>query len=99
MITTELVIARHGQAVCNMLGIVGGERGCTGLTDLGQHQASQLAQRLGTEHGEHPFDAFYTTPRLRVRQSAEIVAATLGLSPAIEPDLRGPDHGDADAQP
>jgi hypothetical protein len=33
VITTELVIGRHGQATCNTLGIVGGEPGCTGLTD------------------------------------------------------------------
>jgi SAM-dependent methyltransferase len=46
-ITTELVIARHGEAHCNVLGVVGGERGCTGLTDLGHRQATQLATRLG----------------------------------------------------
>jgi broad specificity phosphatase PhoE len=43
MITTEVVIARHGQAVCNTLGIVGGEQGCTGLTDLGQFCAADEA--------------------------------------------------------
>lgn len=99
MIITELVIGRHGQAACNTGGVVGGERGCTGLTALGGRQTGQLADRLRNEHRERPFNAFYTTPRLRVRQSAEIVAEALGLRPAIEPDLRGPDHGDADGQP
>ena len=40
MITTELVIARHAQAACNTFGIVGGERGCTGITALGGRQAA-----------------------------------------------------------
>jgi len=98
-ITTELIIARHGEARCNALGIVGGERGCTGLTDNGHRQGRQLAVRLGTEHKQKPFNAFYTTPRLRVRQTADLSAETLGMAATEEPELRGLDHGDADAQP
>jgi probable phosphoglycerate mutase len=97
-ITTELVIARHGEAQCNVLGIVGGERGCTGLTDNGQRQGRQLAARVGAEHRNSPFDAFYTTPRLRVRQTADLSAEALGVAATVEPELRGLDHGDADAQ-
>jgi 2,3-bisphosphoglycerate-dependent phosphoglycerate mutase len=94
--TTELVVARHGEAVCNITGIAGGERGCTGLTDRGRQQAHRLATRLGAEHADHPFHAFYTGPRLRVRQTAEAVAAQLDLIPTVEPTLRGPDHGTGD---
>jgi len=53
-ITTDLLVARHGEATCNTTGIVGGERGCTGLTDHGRQQAHQLAARLGTEHASPP---------------------------------------------
>ncbi|MEU1964134.1 histidine phosphatase family protein [Micromonospora sediminicola] len=97
--TTELVIARHGEAACNVAGIVGGELGCTGLTDLGRNQAEQLAARLASEHANRPYAAFYATPRLRVTQTAEIITRALHLPATIDPDLRGPDHGDADGQP
>ncbi|MGN9764279.1 histidine phosphatase family protein [Micromonospora sp. SD12] len=97
--TTELVIARHGEAACNVAGIVGGEHGCTGLTDLGRHQAEQLAARLAAEHAHRPYAAFYATPRLRVAQTAEIITRALRLPATIDPDLRGPDHGDADGRP
>jgi probable phosphoglycerate mutase len=96
--TTELVIARHGEAACNVAGIVGGQRGCTGLTGLGRHQVEKLAARLAVEHVRAPYTAFYATPRLRVTQTAEIITRALCLRPSIDPDLRGPDHGDADGQ-
>jgi probable phosphoglycerate mutase len=35
MIITEPVIARHGEAECNVSGIAGGPIGCTGLTEAG----------------------------------------------------------------
>lgn len=97
-VTTELVIARHGEAICNITGTVGGDLGCTGLTHRGRQQAHLLADRLAAEQDDRPYDAFYTTPRLRVRQTADIIATRLGLSATIDPDLRGPDHGDADGK-
>lgn len=97
-ITTELVLTRHGQAVCNTLGIVGGERGCTGLTPLGRTQIDALARRLAAEHAQRPFDALYSTPRRRVRESTQIIAATLDLTPREQSDLRGLDHGQADGR-
>jgi 2,3-bisphosphoglycerate-dependent phosphoglycerate mutase len=97
--TTELVIARHGEAACNVAGIVGGEHGCTGLTDRGHRQVAQLAARLAAEHAARPYAVFYSTPRLRVVQTAEIVTQALRLPPTAEPQLRGPDHGEADGRP
>lgn len=97
-ITTELVVARHGEAVCNVAGIVGGDRGCTGLTPQGRHQVECLAGRLTREHAERPFDAVYTTPRRRVQETAEIVSRALELPPVVEPNLRGLDHGEADGR-
>ncbi len=44
--STRVVLVRHGEAVCNINGIVGGQRGCTGLTDLGRRQVTALAERL-----------------------------------------------------
>ena len=97
--TTELVIARHGEAACNVAGIVGGEHGCTGLTTRGRHQVTRLAARLAAENAARPYAVFYSTPRLRVVQTAEIISQALHLPPTVEPELRGPDHGDADGRP
>ena len=44
--STRMVLVRHGEAVCNVNGIVGGVIGCTGLTELGRRQISALAARL-----------------------------------------------------
>jgi 2,3-bisphosphoglycerate-dependent phosphoglycerate mutase len=98
-ITTELVLARHGEANCNVTGIVGGERGCTGLSPTGREQVRRLVARLADEHRTRPFDAFYGTPRRRVRDTIEIIRAALGMDATIVEDLRGPDHGDADGRP
>ncbi len=96
---TQLVITRHGEAVCNTRGIVGGEKGCTGLTDRGRSQIARLADRLGREHRQHPFDVLYASPRLRTHQSGQIISQALGLPLLLDRALRGPDHGDADGHP
>ncbi|WP_216893419.1 histidine phosphatase family protein [Nocardia alni] len=99
MPATELLLARHGEAVCNVEGIVGGKRGCTGLTDRGRRQVVQLAERLLAEHAIRPFDVIYSTPRRRCQETAEIVTTVLGMLVHVDPELRGADHGDADARP
>jgi probable phosphoglycerate mutase len=99
VVVSELVIVRHGEAICNVTGVAGGERGCTGLTERGRQEARSLAQRLAAEHAERRFDTFHATPRLRVRQTADEISAQLGLPSTVEMNLRGPDHGDADGQP
>lgn len=94
-----LTLARHGQAHCNALGIIGGLNSCTGLTSRGRRQARQLAERLGRDHAGRPFDAAYTTPLRRARETAGIVAARLDLPVTIIDDLREPDYGNADGKP
>ncbi len=99
MTVTELVIVRHGEAACNVAGTVGGDLGCTGLTETGRAQARRVAQRLAAEHASLPFDVLHAAPRLRVRQTADEIAALIGLTPTVQADLRGPDHGECDGQP
>lgn len=96
---TRLIVARHGQAHCNANGIIGGERGCTGLTDHGRHQARSLAQRLGAEHQQQTITAVYTTPIRRARETAEIITDDLALPLRAVNELREPDYGDADGHP
>ncbi|MFI7598265.1 histidine phosphatase family protein [Actinoplanes sp. NPDC049681] len=97
-VTTELVLARHGEANNNATGIVGGERGCTGLSPRGRDQVQRLALRLADEHAARCFDAFYGTPRRRVRETADMISRALSLTATILDALRGPDHGDADGR-
>lgn len=95
-VETELVLARHGEAACNVAGILGGPRSCTGLTDRGRAQVARLAVRLAAEHATRPFVGLYASPRLRVAETAEILGETIGLPVTVEPELRGPDHGEGD---
>lgn len=96
---TTLLIARHGEAHCNVDQIVGGPNGCRGLTDRGRTQIRRLADRLRQTHHRHPISLIYTTPLLRTRQSSELIAHELGIDLAIAPDLREQDHGIADGLP
>ncbi|MDH2388534.1 histidine phosphatase family protein [Streptomyces sp. HNM0663] len=99
MITTELVFVRHGEAQCNVDGLVGGPRTCTGLTNHGYAQVERAALRLAAEHRDKPFDALYTGPRIRLRQTAEIISQALRLPISTDDRLDGPVHGVADGQP
>jgi len=97
---TDLLLARHGEAHCNIAWIAGGDRGCTGLTERGRDQAAELARSLRTLHRmDRPIDVIYAAPRLRVRETAKIVSDGLGLPVSVEPRLSGPAHGEADGRP
>lgn len=95
---TRLILVRHGQAHCNVAGVIGGRRGCTGLTDRGRHQARLLADQLSTDHAEAPITAAYTTPLPRARETADILSDALSLPITTMQDLREPDYGEADGQ-
>lgn len=99
MITTELVFTRHGEAQCNVDGVVGGPRTCTGLTDLGRRQMALTATRLIAKHRAEPFSHLYSGPRQRLCESGRILADTLDLPLIISNPLDGPVHGNADGRP
>jgi 2,3-bisphosphoglycerate-dependent phosphoglycerate mutase len=98
-VQSELVFARHAEAACNVAGVAGGEASCTGLTAAGWEQARELAARFAAEHRQHPFSALYSSPRLRVRQTASAVAVATGLAVEEVVDLAGPRYGEADGLP
>ncbi len=98
MSAAEVLIARHGEAHCNRDGIVGGHKGCRGLTDRGRRQVERLAQRLSQQHPERPVHAVYTTPLRRAQESAAIVGAFLGIDPEIVPDLTEQEYGTGDGR-
>ena len=75
---TRLVLVRHGEAACNVGGVVGGPRGCTGLTEQGRRQAGALGTRL-TETGELArAAALYTSVLARAVETAAIAAPGIG---------------------
>ncbi|WP_425303188.1 histidine phosphatase family protein [Nocardia wallacei] len=96
--TTELLIARHGEAHCNRAGIIGGLNGCRGLTDRGRRQVERLAHRLSEQHHERPIHALYATPLRRSQESAAIIGAYLGLDAEVVTDLAEQHHGSGDGR-
>jgi len=74
---TRVVLIRHGEAVCNVAGIVGGARGCTGLTETGVAQATSLRDRLARTGELRGVAALYSSVLPRARQTADIIAPAL----------------------
>ncbi len=92
---SELIIVRHGEAFCNVRGIVGGVMGCTGLTDRGRRQAWLLGLRLADELGsDDEGPRIFTSPRKRAMETASVVARHLSQSVEVLNGLRDPDYGD-----
>lgn len=80
-----LVIVRHGQSQANVDGLIAGDLD-TPLTEQGRIEARELASLLM----DIPFDAAYSSPLQRARQTLEEIIDTLHLlvTPTFDPDLR-----------
>ncbi len=74
----RVTLVRHGDAVAGFSGIVGGERGCAGLTDLGRRQAEALRDHLASSD-RLVADALMASTIPRAIETAEIIAPGLGL--------------------
>ena len=75
---TRVVLIRHGEAVCNVSGVVGGHAGCTGLSSIGRNQAHALRTRL-LETGELAgAGALYASVLARAIETAGIVSSAVG---------------------
>ncbi len=97
---TRIVLVRHGEAVCNSRGIVGGIRGCTGLTELGRRQVSALAERLAATGELDGATALYASVLPRAIETAELLRPVLGsaVGPVVSQcDLCELHPGEADA--
>jgi broad specificity phosphatase PhoE len=85
----SVYLARHGQTAYNL------ERRFQGhlpvpLDETGRTQAADLAERAQA----HEFAALWCSPLLRARETADVVAARIGLEPREEPRLAETDAGD-----
>lgn len=94
---TRLLLVRHGEADCNVAGIVGGPRGCTGLTARGRAQADALAVRIEATHEFDDAVAAYSSVLARATQTAAIVTRSLGVRVRPDCDLCELHPGLADA--
>ncbi len=75
---TRVVLIRHGEATCNVAGVVGGRTGCTGLSAVGRSQAHALRTRL-LETGElDGAVALYASVLPRALETATIVSPGVG---------------------
>ena len=95
---TRVVLVRHGEAECNIAGVVGGRLGCSGLTERGRHEAGALRTRL-LETGElAAAEAVYASVLARARETAAIIAPGVGSGggPRTDCDLCELHPGEAD---
>ena len=81
----ELFIVRHGDALPGAEEIIpGGAYDDLPLSNLGREQAQWLAERLAPLG----FDAMYSSPLRRCRETAAPLAERQGLTPIIVDDIR-----------
>ena len=79
--SSRLVLVRHGQSRATVDSIVGGEKGCRGLTDTGHRQAAALAARLRHTGELAGADILVSSTLPRAVETAEHLAPVLRLPP------------------
>jgi probable phosphoglycerate mutase len=75
---TRIVLVRHGESRAQELGVVGGHKGCTGLSDLGRRQVELLRDRLASTGELKGTAALYASLMPRAVETAAIIAPALG---------------------
>ena len=82
----DVVLVRHGESETAAAGVVGGD---PRLTEAGRAQAREAAVALA----ERPFDACFTSPARRARETAALVVEGRDLAQTVLPDLADIDFG------
>jgi len=85
----QVYLARHGQTAYNHIGRFQGQQQIP-LDDTGRAQALELAARA-VPYG---FVALWTSPLIRARETADAVAAAIGVAPVEDARLMETDAGD-----
>jgi probable phosphoglycerate mutase len=86
---SRVYLARHGQTAYNLEGRFQGQLPVP-LDDTGRAQAADLAERAAG----HGFRALWSSPLLRARETADVVARRIGLDPREDARLMETDAGD-----
>jgi 2,3-bisphosphoglycerate-dependent phosphoglycerate mutase len=84
---SRIVLIRHGEAVCNVESVVGGLKGCTGLTDLGRRQVAALVGRLEATGELREATALYSSVLPRATETAELLRGVVGPA-GMRPEVR-----------
>ncbi len=96
----RLILIRHGESEHALQGIIAGFPSCTGLTTRGIEQAEALAGRLSVSGELRDVNALLSSPVLRARQTAEVLAGALpAVSIEEDCDLCELHWGEADGMP
>jgi len=85
----KLYFVRHGESEANVLHVISNRETPHGLTPLGTQQASSLANSLRIV----PISTIFSSPILRARQTAEILAGTFHQMYQVTEALREYDCG------
>ena len=73
----EYFVMRHGESVSNVEGFLNGETGIDNpITEKGEEQVKKAAENFSVKP-----DYIFTSPLQRTKESADLLAAELGLSP------------------
>jgi probable phosphoglycerate mutase len=75
---TRVVLVRHGEAVCNVNGVVGGRQGCSGLTELGRAQVMAVRERLLRTGELRGAEALYASTLPRAIETAILLRPAVG---------------------
>ena len=86
---SRIYLARHGQTAYNLEGRFQGQMAVP-LDKTGRAQAATLAERAAA----HGFAALWCSPLLRARETADVVAARIGLVPREDARLMETDAGE-----
>jgi probable phosphoglycerate mutase len=86
----RLLLIRHGQTAANVRGLLATARPGPGLTKLGHRQAASIPHALTGEQ----IAAIYVSPLTRTTETAEPLAASLGLDPQVLEGLEEIEAGD-----
>jgi probable phosphoglycerate mutase len=81
---TRIVLVRHGESMAQELGIVGGHKGCKGLSELGRRQAEALRDRLASTGELDDTVALYASLMPRAIETAAIIAPALGGAEVVQ---------------
>ncbi|HEX5225956.1 MAG TPA: histidine phosphatase family protein [Solirubrobacteraceae bacterium] len=86
---SQVFLARHGETAYNHEGRFQGQQAIP-LNHTGREQAAGLAERARA----YGFRALWCSPLLRARETADVVAAAIGLEPREDARLMETDAGD-----
>lgn len=91
---TELLLVRHGESNTNVANIFSCRIVDHGLTKLGTEESLSVAHWLRDKQ----ISQVYTSPLRRAKETAEIIASTLGINVAVFDELREVNVGTLEGQ-